>query len=188
MWQELNFQGGSFLLRILSGSEKEAATLFDSAARSSRPQFPSSFYRFSLFLFSSSLLPHASIVTLYFLRPFLYGLGHFSNRWCTVLLYTRQNVWIRLLEPIPRGGQGKLTSEHPEHFFSLIPIVTDMVTLQTVVITGGSEGMGKAVACQLAEKGANVVIVARTLQKLQESMEAIRVSSHHSPFVMEALC
>jgi 3-dehydrosphinganine reductase len=78
-----------------------------------------------------------------------------------------------------------LASERP---FFLIPIVTDMVTLQTVVITGGSEGMGKAVACQLAEKGANVVIVARTLQKLQESMEAIRVSSHHSPSVTEALC
>ncbi|KAL4886540.1 hypothetical protein BJY04DRAFT_177873 [Aspergillus karnatakaensis] len=48
---------------------------------------------------------------------------------------------------------------------------------RTVVITGGSEGLGKAVACQLAEKGANVVIVARTLQKLQESMEAIRGSA-----------
>jgi NAD(P)-dependent dehydrogenase (short-subunit alcohol dehydrogenase family) len=56
--------------------------------------------------------------------------------------------------------------------------------LQTVVITGGSEGLGKAVACQLAEKGANVVIVARTLQKLQESMEAIRVSSCLSCFLM----
>ncbi|KAL2871983.1 3-dehydrosphinganine reductase [Aspergillus lucknowensis] len=48
---------------------------------------------------------------------------------------------------------------------------------RTVVITGGSEGMGKAAACQLAERGANVVIVARTLQKLQESMEAIRGSA-----------
>ncbi|KAI9373059.1 3-ketodihydrosphingosine reductase tsc10 [Aspergillus egyptiacus] len=48
---------------------------------------------------------------------------------------------------------------------------------RTVVITGGSEGMGKAVACQLAEKGANVVIVARTVQKLEESMEAIKGSA-----------
>ncbi|KAL2818965.1 hypothetical protein BDW59DRAFT_151693 [Aspergillus cavernicola] len=48
---------------------------------------------------------------------------------------------------------------------------------KTVVITGGSEGMGKAVACQLAEKGANIVIVARTLQKLQESIEAVRGSA-----------
>ncbi|KAL4958993.1 3-dehydrosphinganine reductase [Aspergillus stella-maris] len=45
---------------------------------------------------------------------------------------------------------------------------------RTVVITGGSEGMGKAVACQLAEKGANVVIVARTLQKLDEALEAVK--------------
>ncbi|KAL4809530.1 3-ketodihydrosphingosine reductase tsc10 [Aspergillus unguis] len=48
---------------------------------------------------------------------------------------------------------------------------------RTVVITGGSEGMGKAVACQLAEKGANVVIVARTRQKLEEALEAIKGSA-----------
>ncbi|KAL3473323.1 hypothetical protein BJX99DRAFT_234054 [Aspergillus californicus] len=51
---------------------------------------------------------------------------------------------------------------------------------KTVVITGGSEGMGKAAACQLAEKGANIVIVARTLQKLQETIEAIRGSATNS--------
>ncbi|KAI9924800.1 3-dehydrosphinganine reductase [Aspergillus wentii] len=45
---------------------------------------------------------------------------------------------------------------------------------RTVVITGGSDGMGKAVACQLSEKGANVVIVARTLKKLQVSIEGVK--------------
>lgn len=35
--------------------------------------------------------------------------------------------------------------------------------------------MGKAVACQLSEKGANVVIVARTLKKLQVSIEGVKV-------------
>jgi short-subunit dehydrogenase len=49
------------------------------------------------------------------------------------------------------------------------------ISLQTIVVTGGSDGMGKAVACQLAEKGANVVIVARTVQKLREALEAIKV-------------
>lgn len=47
------------------------------------------------------------------------------------------------------------------------------------MITGGSEGMGKAVACQLAEKGANVVIVSRTVQKLEEAIEAIKVILAH---------
>jgi len=47
--------------------------------------------------------------------------------------------------------------------------------LQTVVITGGSEGMGKEVAVQLAEKGANVVIVARTVKKLEAAFESIKV-------------
>ncbi|KAL4894040.1 hypothetical protein BDV59DRAFT_176727 [Aspergillus ambiguus] len=48
---------------------------------------------------------------------------------------------------------------------------------RTVVITGGSEGMGKAAACQLAAKGANVVIVARTVQKLQGAIEDIKHSA-----------
>jgi len=44
-----------------------------------------------------------------------------------------------------------------------------------VVITGGSDGMGKSVACQLAAKGANVVIVARTTSKLKAAVETIKV-------------
>ncbi|GES59030.1 NAD(P)-binding protein [Aspergillus terreus] len=48
---------------------------------------------------------------------------------------------------------------------------------RTVVITGGSEGMGKAVACQLAAKGANIVIVARTVQKLRGAIEDIKRSA-----------
>ncbi|TQB67784.1 3-dehydrosphinganine reductase [Monascus purpureus] len=43
---------------------------------------------------------------------------------------------------------------------------------KTVVVTGGSEGMGKAVACQLAEKGAHVVVVARTVKKLENAAAA----------------
>lgn len=37
--------------------------------------------------------------------------------------------------------------------------------------------MGKSVACQLAAKGANVVIVARTTSKLESALETIKVSS-----------
>lgn len=43
------------------------------------------------------------------------------------------------------------------------------------MITGGSDGMGKAVACQLAAKGANVVIVARTVPKLEAALDAVKV-------------
>lgn len=35
--------------------------------------------------------------------------------------------------------------------------------------------MGKAVAIQLAEKGANVVIVARTVKKLEDTVEMMKV-------------
>lgn len=52
-----------------------------------------------------------------------------------------------------------------------------LTVLQTVIVTGGSDGMGKAVACQLAEKGAHVVIVARTIKKLEDSFVGLKVST-----------
>lgn len=47
--------------------------------------------------------------------------------------------------------------------------------LQTVVITGGSDGMGRAVALQLAAKGAHVVVVARTVSKLERVVDEMKV-------------
>lgn len=45
-----------------------------------------------------------------------------------------------------------------------------------MVITGGSQGMGKAVGRLLAEKGANVIIVARNVAKLKDALKYISVS------------
>ncbi|KAJ5358897.1 3-ketodihydrosphingosine reductase tsc10 [Penicillium cataractarum] len=46
---------------------------------------------------------------------------------------------------------------------------------RTVLITGGSDGMGRALAIQLAAKGAHVVVVARTVSKLQNTVEALKL-------------
>jgi 3-dehydrosphinganine reductase len=46
---------------------------------------------------------------------------------------------------------------------------------QTVLLTGASEGMGKSVAKQLAAKGANIIIVARNVGKLEEALGQIKV-------------
>ncbi|KAK5110380.1 hypothetical protein LTR62_006088 [Meristemomyces frigidus] len=56
-----------------------------------------------------------------------------------------------------------------------------LMNAKTVVITGGSQGMGRALARLLAQKGANVVIVARDRSKLDEALKhissaAIRIS------------
>ncbi|KAI1976914.1 3-dehydrosphinganine reductase [Ophidiomyces ophidiicola] len=48
---------------------------------------------------------------------------------------------------------------------------------QTVVITGGSEGMGKSVAIELSRKGANVVIVSRTVAKLEAALKDIKAAA-----------
>ena len=52
---------------------------------------------------------------------------------------------------------------------------------QTVLLTGGSEGMGKSVAIELAKKGANIIIVARNVEKLESAIKEISV--HHQAIV-----
>ena len=47
--------------------------------------------------------------------------------------------------------------------------------LQTVLVTGASRGMGRSVARELAQKGANVIIVARETEQLKESVQYISV-------------
>ncbi|KAI9049252.1 hypothetical protein LZ554_007099 [Drepanopeziza brunnea f. sp. 'monogermtubi'] len=48
---------------------------------------------------------------------------------------------------------------------------------KTVLITGASEGMGRSVAVQLAQKGANVIIVSRNVGKLEEALAAVKASA-----------
>ncbi|KAJ5575327.1 hypothetical protein N7450_009226 [Penicillium hetheringtonii] len=51
---------------------------------------------------------------------------------------------------------------------------------RVVVITGGSDGMGRAVATNLAGRGAHVVVVARTTSKLQSTVEEMRRAALNS--------
>ncbi|KAI5305411.1 hypothetical protein KEM56_004511, partial [Ascosphaera pollenicola] len=44
---------------------------------------------------------------------------------------------------------------------------------KTIVITGGSDGLGKSIAMHLSHKGANVIIVARNKKKLDEAIQDI---------------
>ena len=45
---------------------------------------------------------------------------------------------------------------------------------RVAVVTGGSEGIGKAAAYSLAGEGANVIILARTQSKLDSALQEIR--------------
>ncbi len=55
---------------------------------------------------------------------------------------------------------------------------------QTCVVTGGSQGLGLSVAKLLARKGANVVIVARNVDKLKAAVEELEVRSSFPPRVI----
>ena len=44
-----------------------------------------------------------------------------------------------------------------------------------MLITGGSRGLGRSAAQQLAEKGANIIIVARDIDVLKDSISNIMV-------------
>ena len=46
--------------------------------------------------------------------------------------------------------------------------------MQTVLITGGSEGMGLSSATMLSAKGANIIIVSRNAAKLQTALKQIQ--------------
>ncbi|KAJ2906224.1 3-ketosphinganine reductase [Zalerion maritima] len=48
---------------------------------------------------------------------------------------------------------------------------------KTILITGGSDGMGLSVSRQLAAKGANIIIVARNVGKLEEAIVTLKASA-----------
>lgn len=58
---------------------------------------------------------------------------------------------------------------------------------RTVVVTGGSQGLGLAFAKQLAAKGANVVIIARTKSKLQTALAEIKTNAKSAKQRFESL-
>jgi 3-dehydrosphinganine reductase len=51
------------------------------------------------------------------------------------------------------------------------------VSSRTIIVTGGSQGLGLAVACNLASKGANVVIVAQDTGKLERALSSVQSSA-----------
>lgn len=56
---------------------------------------------------------------------------------------------------------------------------------KTVIVTGGSEGVGAAAARQFADAGANLLLVARSKKNLEALAEELRDKSHVEIFAMD---
>lgn len=89
---------------------------------------------------------------------------------CTVIAYT-----IAKMFGFQRKNEFPVEGRVSEPCASICVFTPADFSVQTVVITGGSDGMGRAVAGQLAGKGAHVVVVARTASKLEATVEELRV-------------
>jgi NADP-dependent 3-hydroxy acid dehydrogenase YdfG len=55
--------------------------------------------------------------------------------------------------------------------------LTKYEILKTVLLTGASEGMGRSAAVQLSAKGANLILVARNVGRLEETLAEVKVMS-----------
>lgn len=56
-----------------------------------------------------------------------------------------------------------------------------------VLITGGSSGLGKGTAIQLAKLGANITIIARNVAKLEEAKADIEVTSFKTRYSIQMI-
>ena len=59
---------------------------------------------------------------------------------------------------------------------------------KTAIVTGGSRGIGKAVARELANEGVEVAIVARGREALEQTAEEIRSATSASVTPLVATC
>lgn len=50
-----------------------------------------------------------------------------------------------------------------------------LIPAQTVLVTGASEGLGLSAAQKLAARGANVILISRSVDKLKEALKSVQV-------------
>lgn len=65
----------------------------------------------------------------------------------------------------------------------LLPVKEEDYTDQHVIVTGGSQGMGKAVAKQFVKRGAHVTIIARTQSTLDTALSELKAMANKNQII-----
>ncbi len=60
------------------------------------------------------------------------------------------------------------------------------IDARVAVITGGSQGIGRALALELASRGANIVLIARNQSQLNRTAQEIHVRTKQAPLALSA--
>jgi NAD(P)-dependent dehydrogenase (short-subunit alcohol dehydrogenase family) len=61
----------------------------------------------------------------------------------------------------------------------------DLLKDRTILVTGAGDGIGKAAACCYAAHGATVILLGRTLSKLEATYDAIEAAGHPQAAIFE---
>jgi NAD(P)-dependent dehydrogenase (short-subunit alcohol dehydrogenase family) len=59
----------------------------------------------------------------------------------------------------------------------------DLLTNKTIVVTGAGDGIGRSAALIFAEKGATVILVGKTIAKLEATYDEIEAAGHPTPAI-----
>ena len=59
----------------------------------------------------------------------------------------------------------------------------DLLAGRTILVTGAGDGIGKAAAMSFAAHGATVVLLGRTVRKLENAYDAMRAAGHPEPAI-----
>jgi len=64
----------------------------------------------------------------------------------------------------------------------------DLLNGKTILVTGAGDGIGRALAITCAQYGANVILLGKTIQKLEAVYDTIKEKNYPLATILPKLC